>query len=171
MTRWLAIGVTALAACLAASHGHADTSTLARAGSWEAFGGTTKSGRPVCGVSAEPASRYFGLKLFSGDSTFTIQIGTKEWRLEDGRKIALTMTLDANSPWNAGATAFHFSDGDAGLEFTVKKAELETFLREFRSSSQMRIHFKDGGLRDWLLGLEGTNTVNNALQECIRKLR
>ena len=29
----------------------ADTKTLARAGSWEAFGGTTTKGQGVCGIS------------------------------------------------------------------------------------------------------------------------
>src|SRR5262245_929973 len=82
MRRW---GILA-ASVLAASTAWADTRTLAQSGIWEAFGGTTDSGRGVCGISAEPNGRYFGLKLYAGNDTFTIQLGTNEWKFADGEK-------------------------------------------------------------------------------------
>src|SRR5262249_39268251 len=96
-----------LAVCLAAATAYADTKTLAEAGTWEAFGGTTTQGRPVCGVSQEVGGRYFGLKLYSGGETFTIQLGTKEWKLDDKAKIKVVLRFDAHNPWNATGTAFH----------------------------------------------------------------
>jgi len=175
MKKLFVAGVGALATCLLASllasPGHAETKDLARAGSWAAFGGTTTGkGQGVCGISAEPGGRYFGLKLFAGDDTFTIQMGTKAWKLTDGGKVELTMQFDAHPMWRARGTAFHFIDGDAGLEVSVNRNELDRYQLEFRSSSQLQIKFK-GVLPDWRLGLEGTNTVNAAFQTCVRNLK
>ena len=73
----LVSAAAALAACLVVASAGAETATLAKSGIWEAFGGKTESGLPVCGISAEPRGRYFGIKLFSGNDTFTIQLGTR----------------------------------------------------------------------------------------------
>jgi hypothetical protein len=170
MVRWGTIAV-ALGVIAIAGGASADTKTLARAGSWEAFGGTTTQGRGVCGISAEPAGRYFGLKLFAGGKTFTIQMGTNAWKLDDGRKLPLTLRFDANPTWRATGTAFHFDDGDAGLQFDVNRAEIDTFAREFRDSSTLRIVFEDNVLPQWIMGLEGTMSVNGAFQTCMRGLK
>jgi hypothetical protein len=162
----VALGLLAISGSVSA-----DTKTLARAGSWEAFGGTTINGRGVCGVSAEPAGRYFGLKLFAGGTTFTIQMGTKEWKLENGTKLPLTLRFDNNSPWTATGTVFHYEDGDAGLQFTVKREEIDTFAQEFRASSTLRIQFENNMPAPWVLGLEGTMAVNSAFQNCMKSLK
>ena len=67
---------------------------MVKAGGWEAFNGTTTKGKPVCGMSSSPKDQYFGLKHFSGDTTFTIQIGKSSWRIENGSKQKLTMRLE-----------------------------------------------------------------------------
>ena len=170
MVRWGARAV-ALGWAAFANDVSADTNTLARAGSWEAFGGTTTNGRGVCGISAEISKRYFGLKYFAGNPTFTIQIGTPEWTVTKGEKIGVTMLLDNNPPWHANGTAFVFEDGDAGLQFTVKRDELDNFTREFRSSSLLKVRFEDGRFRDWTMGLEGTLVVNGAFQNCVKGLK
>jgi hypothetical protein len=171
MKKLFVAGAGALASCLLASPGHAETKTLAQAGSWMAFGGTAaKSGQGVCGISAEPGGRYFGLKFFAGGSAFTIQMGTSAWKLTDGGKVEMTMQFDAHSAWRATGTAFHFIDGDAGLEVSVNRNELDRYQSQFRSSSELQIKFK-GVLPDWRLGLEGTNAVNAAFQTCIRNLK
>lgn len=170
MVRWgilgVALGLTAIAAGASA-----DTKTLARAGSWEAFGGTTTGGRGVCGISAEPAGHYFGLKLFAGGKTFTIQMGTGAWKLDNGRKVALTLRFDNSPIWHATGTVFHFDDGDAGLQFDVNRAEIDTFAREFRDSSTLRIQFENNALPQWIMGLEGTMAVNSAFQGCMKSLK
>ena len=170
MRKLFVAGMAAFATYLVPSLGHAETKTLARAGSWEAFGGTATGGRGVCGISAEPGGRYFGLKLFAGNDTFTIQMGTKAWKLDDGTKVDLTMHFDANPKWSATGTGMHFDDGDAGLEFKVNRSELDRYQHEFRTSSTLQIKF-NGAVTDWLLGLEGTNAVNTAFQNCIRGLK
>lgn len=170
MVRWGMLAV-ALAWLVTAANASAETKVLARVGSWEAFGGTATGGRGVCGISAEPAGRYFGLKLFAGVDTFTIQMGTSAWKLDNGKKVPLTMRFDANPMWKATGTAFHFDDGDAGLQFDVSRAEIDNFAREFRGSSQLRIRFENDALPQWIMGLEGTMAVNGAFQECRRTLK
>ena len=166
---------TALAVCLAASTAAtvagAETKPLARAGTWEAFGGTTLKGRPVCGVSQEVGGRYFGLKLYSGGDTFTIQVGTKEWKLADKAKIKVVLRFDANKPWNATGTAFHFEDGDSGLQFEVNKSEVTPFMSEFRTSATLRLEFVGSNLADWSLSLSGTGAVSDAFLSCNKGLK
>jgi hypothetical protein len=155
---------------LAAVAAQANTRTLARSGNWEAFGGTTTSGRPVCGVSQTAADgSYFGLKLFSGDTTFTIQIGRKSWKIQDREKSKIAMLFDANRPWHSVGTGMHFNDGDSGLEYTVNRSELDEFNREFRNSSQLILQFEH--VADWTVNLAGSNQVIEALQECLRNLK
>jgi hypothetical protein len=170
MVRWGMLGVASGLTAIAAG-ASAETKTLARAGSWEAFGGTTTGGRGVCGISAEPAGRYFGMKLFAGGQTFTIQMGTKGWTLDNGTKVPLTLRFDNSPIWRATGSAFHFDDGDAGLQFDVTRAELDTFAHEFRDSSTLRIQFEDNRLPQWIMGLEGTLAVNSAFQGCTKSLK
>jgi hypothetical protein len=125
----------------------------------------------VCGISAEVAKRYFGMKLFAGNDTFTIQLGTGAWTVTDGEKVGVTMRLDGNPVWRATATGFHFDDGDGGLQYTVNRSELDNFAREFRDSSTLRVQFQDVRFPEWIMGLEGTMTVNGAFQTCVRGLR
>jgi hypothetical protein len=146
----------------------ADTKTLARAGSWEMFGGTTTNGRGVCGISAEVKNRYFSLKFFAGNSTFIVQLGTPAWKIANGEKVGRTLRSDNNSPWQATGTTFTSGDGDAGPQYTVKNEELDVFAREFRTSSLLKLQFDSGRFPPWTMGLEDTMVVEAAFQTCIR---
>jgi hypothetical protein len=171
MTSGVLARAVVFALCLAASSVAAETSVITRAGAWSAFGGTTTSGRPVCGVSTSVGDRYFGVKFFSGDATFTIQMGAKTWRIENGAKQDLQMVLDGHTPWSATGTGMHFNDGDAGLEFTINRNELDQFAAEFRSSSWLRVQFKGSDASEWSVSLAGTNAVSDAFIQCIRGLQ
>jgi len=161
-----------LAAVLAAAQlAQAETRILERSGSWKAFGGTTEKGNPVCGVSMDVGGRYFGVKYFAGEPSFTIQMGTGAWKVTNGEKIRVLMTFDARSPWDATATGMHFSDGDAGVEFDIRQGELDNFLSEFRGSSRLRLEFPNRGVADWQLELTGVNAVSGAMQECVSRLK
>jgi len=148
----------------------AETSLITRSGAWQAFGGTTSSGRPVCGVSQSVGERYFGLKYFSGDSTFTIQLGARSLRIENGARQKLQMILDGNRPWNATGAGMHFNDGDGGLEFTISRNELDQFAVEFRNSSSLRVQFSGPDAAEWSLSLAGSNAVTVAFLQCIEGL-
>ena len=81
------------------------------------------------------------------------------------------MRFDGSPTWRATGTAFHFDDGDAGLQFDVNRAEIDTFAREFRDSSTLRIVFENNILPQWIMGLEGTLAVNTAFQSCMKSLK
>ncbi len=157
--------------CFLAQPVLADTHVLARAGGWQAFGGTTNSGRPLCGMSSSSGGRYFGLKYFSGNKTLTIQLGSSKWRIENGAKQKLTMQFDRETPWNATGTGMHFNDGDAGLEYDINRNQLDQFMREFRSSSQINILFLGSTAAAWNGSLSGTGSISDSFMRCIRELK
>jgi len=161
----------AAAILLAASAAHADTRTIARAGAWEAFGGTTTQGRPLCGVSTTTTDgRYVGVKMFQGNETFTIQVGWKQWTIKDGAKQDVHMMMDGNPRWRASASGMHFGDGDAGLEFNVASSQLLDFVRQFTDSNRLLLQFPGGGAQDWAISLAGTTAVSTAFSNCIGNL-
>jgi hypothetical protein len=167
MTSKLCIATAALAVWIAPSIANADTKVTAKAGGWSAFGGTTANkNRPVCGMSTSPKDKYFGLKHFSGDDTFTIQIGAKEWTITNRSKYAVVMQFDGNPVWNANGTGMHFNDGDPGLEYTVRKSELAKFIKEFGNSKRLQIQFKQGGMASWVLDLTGVKSVRDSFEAC-----
>jgi len=156
---------------LAVPAAQAATRTLARSGTWEAFGGIATTGVAVCGMSQDVDHRYFGLKLFAGDSTFTIQVGGKIWLAVNGRKQNVVMALDGNRPWRAMATGMHFNDGEAGLEFIINRDELGEFNRQFRDAGQLRLQFPGTMAADWVVDLIGTRAVSDAFERCARELK
>jgi hypothetical protein len=171
MTKRAIVGAAVVAVCVGASTMRAETRALVQDGAWKAFWGTTHSGRPVCGVSQETSDTYFGLKRYSGDITFTIQMGTKGWTLANQQKVKVLLRFDANSPWSATATAMHFADGGAGLEFQVDMAEAEQFMAEFGKSNLIGIQFPESGSAEWVVSLAGSRTVQVALLGCVRSLK
>ena len=166
----LALSALAVTASLALASALAETKTLVRSGPWEAFDGTTSKGNPICGMSTEVDTNYFGIKRIGSDGTITIQLGTGRWKLTDGQKMGLNMIFDANPVWRATGTGMHFDDGDPGLEFIINQTETENFMREFRQSAWLVVKFPDGNFADWKLSLSGSSTVNDAFVRCARRL-
>jgi hypothetical protein len=170
MTRDIFAKAAALAVFLVASGAAAETSLITRSGAWQAFGGTTTSGRPLCGVSQSTGELYFGLKFYSGDSTFTVQIGAKSWRIANGAQRKLQMVLDGNRPWLATGTGMHFSDGDAGLEFTIDRSKIDQFAAQFRGGNALHVQFAAPDATEWSLSLAGSSAVTDAFLQCIEGL-
>jgi hypothetical protein len=168
--RWEILAAAA-ALCATAQAAWADTHVLSSAGEWEAFGGTTTSGRPVCGMSSSTNGRYLGVKYFSGDTTWTVQLGTTAWTVENGAKQRLEMQFDENAPWNATGTGMHFNDGDAGIEYTISRDELDQFVSEFRGSAFLYIRFLGSNVASWTSALAGTQTLGEVFNRCVRELK
>ena len=166
------MGLTAVAASfglLASSMAFGETKTLATAGQWEAFGGTSNDGTALCGISISGKGLFFSLKVYKGDDEMTVQLGSSNWKIKDGAKQKLAMRFDKETPWNATATGFHFSDGDAGLEFVVKLKNLETFITEFAQGNKLRINFEGTDVDSWSADLTGTAAVTVAFADCVKK--
>jgi hypothetical protein len=159
------------AACLVVAIAHAEVKVTASAGGWEAFGGTTTNGTPVCGISKDLKEKYFSVKLFSGRDTITIQLSDKEWNLEKGTKYDITMRFDQNKVWHATGVGFVFNDGDPGIEYTIRRQELGEFTREFGSSSGLVLHLAKPGLQDWTIDLTGVKDVKTAFDTCNSDLK
>jgi len=86
-------------------------------------------------------------------------------------RIKVVLRFDAHKPWNATGTAFHFEDGDSGLQFNVNKSEVTQFMSEFRTSATLRLEFVGSNLADWSLGLAGTGAVSDAFLSCNKGLK
>jgi hypothetical protein len=157
-------------AALIANTALADTEVLARAGAWEAFGGTSNNGHALCGVSTSGSGKYFGIKYFRGDDTLTIQLGNDKWTLKDNIKVRVQLQFDHAVPWRGNATGMHFSDGDAGLEFNINRNQLDQFIGEFRDANGVTVSFLGEDVSDWYGSLEGTDAVSNMFARCIRNL-
>ncbi len=172
-TRIAARGILAMAALMSAISwpAHGETSLITKSGAWQVFGGTTAGGRPVCGISQSEDGRYFGLKYYARDTTFTIQMGAKTWRLADGAKQKLQMVLDGGRPWSATGNGIRFGDGDPGLEFTVNRSEIDQFAAQFRAGTVLRVQFTGWDVPEWSLSLAGSNAVMDAFLQCIQGLK
>ncbi len=155
---------------LLASNVKADVTTFAHVGAWEAFGGLTNDGTPVCGVSAEGGGRWFGLKYFKGDDSLTIQLSKDSWKVKNGTKITVTMQIDDEDPWRASATAFHMNDGDAALQFSIGSGQLAQWMQEFRGGNTLFIRFPNDNVEDWRADLTGSDAIGDAMTRCLRAM-
>ena len=169
MIRSMTIAATVLALCAGAAQ--AEVKTFSRAGTWEAFGGTSNSGQSLCGVSTEGDGKYIGVKYYRGDASLTIQISNKTWTVTNGTKIQVTMTFDDETPWKASANAFHMADGDAALQFEINEDQLDTWMAEFRRSQSLIVGFPNDKVADWRASLRGTSTIADSMAECLRAMK
>ena len=170
MRNWIVALAALLTIGLILPAAWAQQTILARSGTWEVFEGKTSNGRDVCGISATVSDRYFGLKLFGGHKTFSIQLGGRRLPVEKGQKVDMTLRFDANPLWRSSATGFRFNDDDPGLETQVNRRELQKFFSEFRSSNELRLQFSNLNTVDWVLPLNGTNALGKTFQTCSGRL-
>ena len=166
MALWTAVALVWAAGSSACAD--CQTTVFDRSGAWRAFGGTCDDGRQKCGVSTSGTGKYFSIDYFNGDITLTVQLGSSDWQVNNGDKTPITMQIDHGSPWRATGTGMHFSDGDAGLWFEIGRNQLDRFMDEFRSGSQLIVHFPDSDVSDLRASLAGTNRVSDSFRRCIR---
>lgn len=158
----LALLLAGIAPALAA------VATLYRAGAWQAFGGTTDDGKPLCGMSTAGRGSWFGVKYFKDDDGFTIQLSSTDWQVKKGEKVKMTMRFDRLSPWSGTATGFIMADGDAALELEIPANRLATWLREFRGANRLEVGFPDApDVDDWTVDLTGTTAVSDRMVACM----
>jgi hypothetical protein len=167
LTKIALVAIATSFGLFAAAPAFAQTNTIATAGAWRAFDGKTNSGKSLCGISTSGKGLFFSLKVYKGDDEMTVQLGAKNWTIKDGAKQKVVMRFDKASPWNATATGFHFSDGDAGLEFVVALKNLGEFVKEFAASQTLRINFEGSDANPWTADLTGTAAVTTALRDCV----
>lgn len=152
-----------------APQGKSGTKTLAKAGGWEAFGGVTRDGQAVCGLSIETRKSWFSLKYFKGDKYLTVQLGDSEWSAKPGDKVTVSMRFDDGKPWRAEATAFKL-DKETALEFNVDADNVGDWMTDFKDSDKLRIVFVDTKVPSWTADLDGTKEVGEAMEDCVEAM-
>ena len=81
------------------------------------------------------------------------------------------MRFDSHDEWKATGAGMHFNDGDPGLEYEIRKAELDNFSREFGSSRKLRFRFRDKSMEEWTIDLNGVEEVKSEFERCTRKIK
>ena len=64
----------------------------------------------------------------------------------------------------------HFKDGDPGLEYEIRRAELRKFNKEFQSSEKLKLMFANG-METWNLDLSIARKVSAEFAACIEKIK
>lgn len=142
----------------------ADTRDLAREGPWTAFGGTSESGVPVCGIIESGRNgRSIAVKWFRGDDTLTFQIFKDSWHIRDGAKFRISMEMDDNGAWTARATG-----SGNHLDFAIPLSKADLWEKEFRESDRIRIQFPDGGEDPWVGDLNGSDAIMDHMIRCMK---
>lgn len=125
----------------------------------------------MCGVSTSGTNIYFGIKYFSEDDYFVVQLGNSTWRIQRGAKQQIIMEIDNYGGWSAVGNGMRFRDGDAGLEFRIPRNRLDAFMSEFRRGERMVVRFPGAGnMSSWALSLRGSDYISNSFLDCIRAM-
>jgi hypothetical protein len=157
---------------MAAATAHSGTKITVSEAGWDAFGGTTTVGISVCGISNDAVrGKYFGVKLFADRETFTIQLANTDWVIAKGNHYEVRMQFDHHKHWYATGEGMVFNDGDSGIEYSVRKAQLDDFEREFSDSAHLRVWLSQPGTPGWVLDLKGVRSVKKEFEACNRNMR
>lgn len=146
---------------------YADTQDLAKAGSWDTFGGTDSAGNEVCGMSTSwDDGRSFLVKRYENENHVTIQALNPRWSI-DSDTVPISMTLGDNEGWTA--TALVRQQAPAGIQFTIPALRIIDFINEFVSSDSMVLVMGDNEV-SWHINLSGTEVVIKAFSSCINEM-
>jgi hypothetical protein len=156
--------------CFAASSVGAEVVTFKSSGGWQAFGGRSEDNRKVCGVSADGGGRWLGVKYYEGDDGLTLQLSKNTWTVRNGAQIDIKMQFDYESPWTARARAFHMSNGDGAIQFSVGRKQILQWLKEFKASNMLYVRFPGSDVEDWQADLSGTEEIVDALGLCLQAM-
>jgi hypothetical protein len=164
---------TYLGLCAVSSVGYArcQTVTFSQQGAWDAYGGPCDNDSKMCGISTSGKGAFFGIKYFSGDNYFTVQLGDESWRIKDGAKQQVTMEIDDYGKWSVVGNGFHFGNGTAGLEFQVPRNRLDQFMSEFRQGGRMAVRFPGAdSVSSWNVSLYGSDFISSSFLNCIKTI-
>jgi hypothetical protein len=164
----MATAALVLAAVAAASHqASAQTRVSVRSGAWEAFDGVSDNGRQVCGIStsSRDGRRHFGIKYFEGSRSLVVRFMSDAWSLPDDTPVRVSLRFGDAAPWNATAIG-----GRDLVEARLSGGDnVRRFIGEFGSARSGRIDF-EGGKRPWVISLEGSGPVLDAMARCVRRM-
>jgi len=149
-----------------ATEAQVTTRTIAQAGGWTAFAGSTNDGSRTCGIDAShvPSGRHFLMQWIEPENVLHVRMVRTSWQIPDQTPITVALRIDGNPAWTASAVG-------AGVEVRWRIAGsnvLNTFEREFRRGVNMVIAFQTGNESPWSFSLIGTNAIMNAFVSCLQ---
>jgi hypothetical protein len=151
-----------------ASPAFAQTRTIAQAGGWTAFGGTTTQGTPTCGLDAQDANRtrHFIIQFYQGNRHLDVRLLRPHWAIPANTNVPVRIVIDGNAPWSATA-----SGANREVKWTIPTGEvMARFEAAFRRGNSMRVEFMTGTEPPWTFNLAGTNAIMVAFVACLRAL-
>ncbi|WPB85401.1 hypothetical protein [Sediminicoccus rosea] len=151
-----------------ASPASAQTRTIAQAGGWTAFGGTTERGTPTCGLDAQDANRtrHFLIQFYQGNRHLDVRLIRPHWAIPANTDIPVRIVIDGNAPWSATA-----SGTNREVKWTIPTGPvMARFEAAFRRGNAMRVEFMTGTEPPWTFNLAGTNAIMEAFVTCLRAL-
>jgi hypothetical protein len=153
------------AACLClAAPARANVNVYYHAGAWDAFDGQAENGQPLCGIGSEnPADgRSFSMSVQIGGTDTTFLVHKPGWKIPQGTRIPVVLQLGLQRPWVEQATG----NGDK-VEWTMDQADAAAFNAQFRGAESMTVTFPSGNENPWIIELNGSSAVSNALRRCV----
>lgn len=162
-----ALILAAMLCCLGGA-AFAQTRTIAQAGGWTAFGGTTEQGTPTCGLDAHDTnrSRHFLIQYYRGNRHLDVRLIRPHWAIPANTNIPVRIVIDGNPPWSATATGTNRE-----VKWTIPTGDIMArFEGAFRRGNSMRVEFLSGTEPAWTFNLAGTNAIMQAFVTCLRAL-
>lgn len=158
-----------LASFVGAGMATAETKVLAKAGSWEAFGGTAmdrsvKRPRVICGLKLAEADRYLSLNAYQGDFEDDLIVGY--WPRGQVDRASLALFVDKHELIRGSGDLIAFTSGGTGalIAFDVeRRAKLLAQLGDGR-----QIEARAGSRVGWHASLFGAATAIGAFRACTR---
>jgi hypothetical protein len=145
----------------------AQVQTYYHSGAWAAFSGRPPSGGAVCGVSTSAASdtQHFSIHFDIGGTDTTFSASKPDWSIPDNTHVTVVMQVGLNVPWTIQAMGH-----DHSIDWTLDPNAIQTFDKQFRSSSSMTLTFPDGNEPPWALSLTGSTAISDTFGRCVRDL-
>jgi hypothetical protein len=160
----LRTGVTALVLGALTGPAGAEMTVYYHFGSWDAFNGPAPDGKPVCGIgSINPAdSRSFSLRFAIGGDAVTFQAKKPNWNIPANTQIPMVLQVGLDAPWNLQGVG----NGQV-VEWSMDRNAIQTFDAQFRRAGSMTLTFPSGNEPPWIVGLNGSTAISNALGRCV----
>ena len=162
----IAVANAALVLCLGTA-ALAETTVYYRAGNWNAFTTRVDQGTPACGIfSTDPSDgRGLSLRFDIGGENTTFTATKPAWQIPAGTPLRVVIQVGLETPWTDQAQGH-----DHGMAWTLDRAAIQTFDKQFRRAGSMTLTFPDGNERPWTISLAGSTAISNAFGRCIPDL-
>lgn len=150
----------ALVACAAPAV--AQTTTIAEAGGWRAFAGTTERGTRTCGMDVRSTDeRRFLFQAYEGNNWITARAVSMRWRIPEGTPVPVVIQI-GRSIWQVQATG-----GGMEAQWRIDRTTATEWEAAFRRGSLMLIIFTAGNEQPWRISLHGSNAITTAFSICL----